>query len=189
GQGRRARVGRCGVTRIVNLDLSPAVSSRLGAAYASTLSVGATITTNRDQHRSSRMLKRGLMSGIVSAGVHVADLLQAPLPIGRFHTRRIGAAGGVHVRVSPFDVRVCDLKFFDRQALDMDKAQERKVETAFFREDFRRVGYDEVGAIFESPRVGEAYSEAFLAEIVHRREIVDRKFKVVVNFSHGTAAQ
>ena len=47
------------------------------------------------------MLKRGLMSGIVSAGVHVADLSQAPLPIGRFHTRRIGAAGGVHVRVSP----------------------------------------------------------------------------------------
>jgi len=121
--------------------------------------------------------------------VHVADLSQAPLPIGRFHTRRIGAAGGVHVRISPFDVRVCDLKFFDRQALDMDKAQERKVETAFFREDFRRVGYDKVGAIFESARVGEAYSEAFLAEIVHRREVAERKFKVVVNFSHGTAAQ
>jgi mannose-1-phosphate guanylyltransferase/phosphomannomutase len=71
----------------------------------------------------------------------------------------------------------------------MDKAQERKVETSFFREDVRRVGYDEVGAIFESPRVGEAYSEAFLAEIVHRREVADRKFKIVVNFSHGTAAQ
>src|SRR2546425_944299 len=100
----------------------------IGAAYASTLPLGATITMTRDQHRSSRMLKRGLMSGIVSAGVDVADLSQAPLPIGRFHTRRIGAAGGVHVRISPFDVRVCDVKFFDRQALDMDKAQERKVE-------------------------------------------------------------
>src|SRR5439155_1394751 len=86
------------------------------SANASTLKQGATITMNRDQHRSSRMLKRGLMSGIVSAGVHVADLSQAPLPIGRFHTRRLGAAGGVHVRVSPFDVRVCDVKFFDRQA-------------------------------------------------------------------------
>ena len=68
----------------------------------------------------SRMLKRGLMSGIVSAGVHVADLSQAPLPIGRFHTPARQAAGG-YVRVSPFDVRVCDVKFFDRQALDMDK--------------------------------------------------------------------
>jgi mannose-1-phosphate guanylyltransferase/phosphomannomutase len=129
------------------------------------------------------------MGGIVSAGIHVMDLSQAPLPIGRFHTRRMGAAGGVHVRISPFDVRVCDLKFFDRQALDMDKAQERKVETAFFREDFRRVAHDEVGAIYESPRVGEGYSEAFLAEITHRKEVLDRKFKIVVNFSHGTAAQ
>ena len=188
-QGRRALFGRFGVTGIVNIDLTPEFISRLGAAYASTLSVGATITMNRDQHRSSRMLKRGLMSGIVSAGVHVADLLQAPLPIGRFQTRRIGAAGGVHVRVSPFDVRVCDVKFFDRQALDIDKAQERKVETIFFREDLRRVSYDDVGRIYESPRVGEAYSDAFLSEVAHRKEITDAKPKIVVNYSHGTAAQ
>ena len=188
-QGRRALFGRFGVTGIVNIDLTPEFVSRLGAAYASTLPLGATITMNRDQHRSSRMLKRGLMSGIVSAGVHVADLLQAPLPIGRFQTRRIGAAGGVHVRVSPFDARVCDVKFFDRQALDMDKAQERKVETIFFREDLRRVSYDDVGRIYESARVGAAYSDAFLAEVARRKEIAEAKPKIVVNYSHGTAAQ
>src|SRR5712691_4529050 len=188
-QGRRALFGRFGVTGIVNIDLTPEFVARLGGAYASTLKQGATITMNRDQHRSSRMLKRGLMSGIVSAGIHVADLSQAPLPIGRFHTRRMGAAGGVHVRVSPFDVRVCDVKFFDRQALDMDKAQERKVETIFFREDLRRVSYEDVGRIFESPRVGEAYSEAFLSEVAHRKEIAEAKPKIVVNYSHGTPAQ
>src|SRR5437868_2404285 len=188
-QGRRALFGRFGVTGLVNIDLTPEFAARLGASYASTLPQGSTVTMNRDQHRSSRMLKRALMGGIVSAGVDVADLTQAPLPIGRFPPRRIGPIGGVQVRVSPFDVRVCDLKFFDRQALDMDKTQERKVEAAFFREDFRRVPYDNVGAIVESPRVGEAYSEAFLAEIIHRREVADRKFKLVVNFSHGTAGQ
>ena len=188
-QGRRALFGRFGVTGIVNIDLTPEFVARLGAAYASTLPEGATITMNRDQHRSSRMLKRGLMSGIVSAGVHVADLLQAPLPIGRFHTRRLGAAGGVHVRVSPFDARVCDVKFFDRQALDMDRAQERKVETIFFREDLRRVSYEDVGRIYESPRVGTAYSDAFLGEVARRHEIAEAKPKIVVNYSHGTASQ
>src|SRR3989475_8270097 len=188
-QGRRALFGRFGVTGLVNIDLTPEFVARLGAAYASTLPLGATITMNRDQFRTSRMLKRGLMSGIVSAGVHVADLSQAPLPIGRFHTRRVAASGGVHVRVSPIDVRVCDVKFFDRPALDMDKAQERKVETIFFREDLRRVSYEDVGRIFESPRVGEAYSEAFLAEVARKREIAEAKYKIVVNYSHGTAAQ
>src|SRR5438034_3487854 len=188
-QGRRALFGRFGVTGLVNIDLTPEFCARLGAAYASTLPEGTTVTMNRDQYRSSRMLKRALMGGIVSAGVHVADLLQAPLPIARFHTRRLGAGGGVHVRVSPFDVRVCDVKFFDRQALDMDKTQERKVETVFFREDLRRVSYEDVGRIFESPRVGEAYSEAFLAEVARRKETAEAKPKIVVNYSHGTPAQ
>src|SRR6185312_1776445 len=99
-QGRRALFGRFGVTGLVNIDLTAEFCARLGAAYASTLPQGTTVTMNRDQHRSSRMLKRALMAGIVSTGVHVADLLQAPLPIGRHHTRRLGASGGVHIRVS-----------------------------------------------------------------------------------------
>jgi len=188
-QGRRALFGRFGVTGLVNVDLTPEFAARLGAAYASALPGGATVTMNRDQHRSSRMLKRALMGGIVGAGIDVADLSQAPLPIGRFHTRRIGADGGVHVRVSPFDVRVCDIKFFDGQALDMNKAQERKVENVFFREDFRRASWDEIGRIFGSARVGEAYSEAFLAEVIRRKELAAGKFKIVLNYSHGTAAQ
>ena len=188
-QGRRSLFGRFGVTGLVNVDLTAEFAARLGSAYASSLPKGATVTMNRDQHRSSRMLKRALMGGIVGAGVHVADLTQAPLPIGRFQTRRIGSIGGVHVRVSPFDVRVCDVKFFDRQALDMDKAMERKVENIFFREDFRRASYDDVGRILEVPRVGEEYSDAFLREVANRREIADAKFKIVLNYSHGTAAQ
>jgi mannose-1-phosphate guanylyltransferase/phosphomannomutase len=188
-QGRRALFGRFGVTGLVNVDLTPEFAARLGSAFASTLPQGATVTMNRDQHRTSRMLKRALMGGVLGAGVHVADLSQAPLPIGRFHTRRLGAAGGMHVRVSPFDTRVCDIKFFDAQALDMGRAQERRVENVFFREDFRRVTFGDVGRIFESPRVGEAYSEAFLAEIARKREIAEARFKIVVNYSHGTAAQ
>src|SRR5207249_1122939 len=101
-QGRRALFGRFGVTGIVNIDLTPEFISRLGAAYASTRSVG---------------------------------------------------------------------------------------ETIFFREDLRRVSYDDVERIYESPRVGEAYSDAFLSEVAHRKEITDAKPKIVVNYSHGTAAQ
>ena len=188
-QGRRALFGRFGVTGVVNVDLTPELAAGLGAAYASTLPPGTTVTMNRDQHRTSRMLKRALMSGAVASGVHVADLGQLPIPIDRFETRQLGAAGGIHVRISPFDDRVCDIKFFDQQALDMGKPQERRVENVFFREDFRRVTYDDVGRIFDAPRIGEAYVEAFQGEVVHKREIADGRFKIVVNYSHGTGAQ
>lgn len=188
-QSRRGLFGRFGVTGLVNVDLTPEFAARLGAAYASTLAQGSSVTMNRDQHRTSRMLKRALMSGVVSTGAHVADLSQVPIPIGRYETRRIGAAGGIHVRISPFDDRVCDIKFFDAQALDMGRAQERKIENVFFREDFRRVTYDDVGQIYDIQRVGDAYRDAFLSEVSRRREVADAHFRIVVNYSHGTAAQ
>jgi mannose-1-phosphate guanylyltransferase/phosphomannomutase len=71
----------------------------------------------------------------------------------------------------------------------MGRAQERKVENVYFRDDFRRVTYDEVGRILDLPRVGDAYSEAFLDGVSHKREIADRRFKIVINYSHGTGAQ
>ena len=63
------------------------------------------------------------------------------------------------------------------------------METIFFREDLRRVSYEDVGRIYESPRVGAAYSDAFLAEVARRRELAEAKPKIVVNYSHGTASQ
>src|SRR5207249_11636793 len=71
-QGRRSLFGRFGVTGLVNVDLTPEFAARLGSAYASSIKSGAIVTMNRDQHRSSRMLKRALMGGIVGAGVDVA---------------------------------------------------------------------------------------------------------------------
>ena len=64
-----------------------------------------------------------------------------------------------------------DLKFFDREGLDMDRATERKVENVFFREDFRRVAHDRVGRILDYARVGEAYGAEFLARVERTSEI------------------
>ncbi len=187
-QGRRALFGRFGVTGLVNIDLTPQFAARLGSAWGSALSQGATVTMNRDQHRASRMLKRSIMGGIVGAGVHVTDLSQVPIPVGRFYTRRGSAAGGAHIRISPFDDRVVDIKFYDGQALDVGRAMERRIEHSFFREDFRAVTVMDIGRIVEATRVGEAYSEAFLALVTRRREIEEAQLKIVVNYSQGTSS-
>ncbi len=187
-QGRRALFGRFGITGLVNIDLTPEFGANLGSAWGTTLPQGATVTMNRDQYRASRMLKRALMAGIVSTGVHVADLSQVPIPVGRFHTRRTNAAGGAHARISPFDDRVIDLKFYDSQALDIDKATERRVENVFFREDYRRATVDDMGRIFDAERVGEAYAAAFLDYVRHKREIADARFKIVVNYVNGNSS-
>ena len=97
-----------------------------------------------------------------SAGVNVLDLRVVPIPVARYMTRTTDALGGIHVRLSPFDARVVDIKFFDASGQDLGKDAERGIERVYFREDFRRVYLDEIGTIdyAESPK--ERYSKAFL---------------------------
>ncbi len=164
-QGRRNLFGRFGVTGLVNVDLTPEFAAKLGAAYGGIFPKGSTVTVNRDSHYTPRMIKRAIISGLPSAGINVLDLRNVPIPVARFYTRAINAAGGVHVRLSPFDARVVDIKFFDKRGLDLDKAAERKIEGYFFREDFRRVYLEDVGRIDYANDVEHRYGVAYLRQL------------------------
>ena len=187
-QGRRVLFGRYGVTGLVNVDLTPEFAARLGAAFAATLPKGASVTINRDPHRRSpRMLKRGVISGLPSAGVNAVDLRSVPIPVARYITRVSGAAGGIHVRLSPYDSRVVDIKFYDAQGQDLSKEAERNIERIFFREDFRRVYLDEVGTIEYAINVAERYSEPFLG-VLDAQAIQAANPYIVVDYANAPSA-
>ncbi len=181
-QGRRVLFGRYGVTGQVNVDLTPEFATKLGAAFGATLPKGAVVTMNRDPHRSPRMLKRAIISGLPSAGVNVRDLRSVPLPVARYVTRKIGAAGGLHIRLSPHDNRVVDIKFMDGRGLNLSKDAERNIERIFFREDFRRVYLDEIGVIDYQPDVIETYTADFLASL-DVQAIRNAHFFIVVDYA------
>lgn len=181
-QGRRVLFGRYGVTGVVNIDLTPEFSAKLGAAFGATLSKGAIVTINRDMHRSPRMIKRAIISGLPSAGIRAWDLGSQPIPVARYYTKISGAEGGVHVRLSPFDQRVVDIRFMDREGMNLSKDKERAVERIFFREDFRRVYLDDIGTIDYAEHVRDRYVEDFLKHI-NTRAIQDTNFNLVVNYT------
>lgn len=186
-QGKRVLFGRFGVTGLVNVDLTPEFAARLGAAFGSTLPVGSTVTMNRDPHRSPRMIKRAMISGLPSVGIHVSDLGNMPIPLARYITAQSGAGGGVHVRLSPFDHRVVDIKFFDEQGLNLSKAKEKEIERVFFREGFRRVYLDEIGTIAYAPQVVERYTQGFLRS-TDTAAIQKQNFRLVVDYAHAPAS-
>jgi len=183
-KGRRTLFGRFGVTGLVNVDLTPEFAARLGAAFGATLPLGATVTINRDPHRSPRMIKRGIISGLPSAGIHVSDLRNMPVPVARYITKVTGAAGGVDVRLSPYDNRVVDIKFFDERGQNLSKAQEREIEKIFFREDFRRVYLEDIGTIAYAPQVEERYTEGFM-KAIDLPVICRPEFRMVVDYAHA----
>ncbi|MGC9359877.1 MAG: nucleotidyl transferase, partial [Anaerolineae bacterium] len=187
-QGRRVLFGRYGVTGLVNVDLTPEFAAKLGAAFAATLPKGATVTINRDPNRSPRMLKRALISGMPSAGVNVLDVRSLPIPVARFFTGSISTEGGVHVRLSPYDSRLVDIKFFDRRGQDLSQNAERNIERVFFREDFRRVFLDEIGTISYATDVVEHYTREFL-DVLQTAAITLRNPYIAVDFANAPTGQ
>jgi mannose-1-phosphate guanylyltransferase/phosphomannomutase len=164
------------------------MAARLGAAYGAYLPRGSVVTINRDPHRSPRMIKRAIMSGLPSAGIHVLDLQQVPLPVARMYSRTVGAAGGVHVRLSPFDPRVVDIRLFDGNGITLSKDVERAIERVFFREDFRRVYLDEIGIFSYAQNVVSTYREGYL-KALNVPAVRKRRFRVVVDYASATTSQ
>lgn len=188
-QGRRVLFGRYGITGLVNIDITPEFCAKLGAAYGGTLPKGSTVLINRDAHYTPRMLKRAIISGLPSAGINVADVSTMPIPVARFMVHATNAVGGIHVRLSPLDNRVVDIKFFDRQGLDIDRATERTIENIYFREDYRRVYLDEIGRISYQSGVEETYIKHFFDVLrPEALQAIARRFKIVVDYASANAA-
>jgi mannose-1-phosphate guanylyltransferase / phosphomannomutase len=145
----RSLFGRDGITGTVNLDLTPEMGARLGAAFGSLLKEGSSLVLGHDNCRSSRMVKEALAAGLLSAGVRVLDLGQVVAPVARQAVLHRKARGGLHVQTEETE-GVSRLKFFDERGINLSRGMERKLEQAFHREDFRRLRGSDIG---ESVRV------------------------------------
>jgi len=188
GEWRRGLFSSWGMTGLINVELTPEFGARLGAAFAATLPRGAAIAVARDHARSSRMIKRAIVSGIVSGGAQVRDLDELPVPVTQFATRYGRAEAGMHVLVSPLDQRSADIRFFDRDGLPIDKRAERRLENLYFREDFRRAAFYEMGDIEEHFTALPDYIEHLLGN-VDAEAVRAAHFRLVIDYDYSQASQ
>ncbi len=175
-----------GVTGVGNVEITPEFAAKLGAAYGASLKKGAIVVSSRDNHKSSRIIDRAIMTGLASVGVNVYDLRVVPTPVARYAVRALKVAGGFHVRKSPYDPKLMDIKFFDNQGKELTSAKEKGIENLFFREDFPRADMEEAGEIMFPPRALEYYQEGFVS-LLNREKIREAQFKVVIDYAWGSA--
>ena len=186
-RGARTLFSRDGVVGLANVDVTPELATRVAMAYGTTLKKGSTVTTSRGSSRASRMLKRAVMAGLNATGIHVDDLEVAPVPTTRFQIRSQRSEGGVSVRLVDGDPQSVVIRFFDELGIDITEAAQRKIERLFYREDYRRVFPGDIGDIGYPPRSIEFYTAALMAA-VDVGAVLERGFKVVVDYSFGTTA-
>jgi mannose-1-phosphate guanylyltransferase / phosphomannomutase len=173
------------VSGIPNFELTPEIAARLAGAFGASLGAGSFVVTSRDSDRASRMINRALMTGFMSAGLDVDDLREMPIPLVRHAIHHGREAGGVHVRRSPFDAKVIDILFFDKDGRDLPPGKTQSIERLFSREDFPRAGPEGTGDLNFPTRIIEGYREHFLAETA-RDAVMQRQFNLVIDFAYGT---
>jgi len=175
-----------GVTGIANVEITPEFAVKLGAAYGATFKVGAQVQISRDQRSVSRMVTRSLISGLMSVGVNVQNLDATAIPIARYCAPLNEVAGGIHVRLHPERPDHILIEFMDSQGINISKAIEKKIESAFFKEDFRRASIEEIGNVNYPARMLEFYAAGYdknlNAEALH-----NSVSKIVIDYAYAVS--
>ncbi|HZF71766.1 sugar phosphate nucleotidyltransferase [Sulfuricurvum sp.] len=174
-----------------NVELSCEMATKLAESFGAQLPVGSTVLVSRHYDKSSRMLKRAFLGGLLSSGVDVVDYNAIPSAVMRcslsFHENY---TAGVHFNQKLDDPTSTVITFYNNEALRINNDVAKKVEKAFYKETFRRVDYSQIGQIFPLDHKREYHEYKKGMESVlesHRFKCVG--CRVAVDVMHGLASE
>ena len=187
-RGVRSLFSRDGVVGTINVDVTPEVAVRLGMAFGTQLERGSTVVASRDGHPAARMITRAMVSGLVSTGVHVADLRIAWPALVRHYVRLERLAGGFHVRVGQPDPESVEITFLASSGLLAGADERRGIERAYARQEYRRASVQALGRPSWPPDALERYADGLVAAI-DAEAVRSRAFRMVVDYGGSPASQ
>ncbi|HZP73317.1 MAG TPA: sugar phosphate nucleotidyltransferase [Gaiellaceae bacterium] len=176
-----------GVVGLVNVDLTPEMALRFGAALGTALKRGARVVASRESAPAYRMIKRALISGLHSTGVHVADLRTLPAPVGKHLLKTQGYDAAFHVGASTTDPEAVQIRLFEQPGIALSAAMQREIEKHFTRQELRRVPFGDVGTITYPARAREGYASDLLADL-DAEAIRGRGFRIVVDYGYSAGS-
>jgi mannose-1-phosphate guanylyltransferase/phosphomannomutase len=186
-RGPSTLFGRNGVRGLANVDLTPEMAIRLAMSYGTTLSKGAVVTASRDMHEASRVVQRAMVSGLNSTGVTVRDLTAATPAVNRSDLKAGNAAGSIHVQMSAYAPEHMEILFSEPPGVPIDSRRERTIENHYFREDFRRAPFEEMGEVLYPPGVWDTYA-TLLLDNWDTAAIRKRQPRLVLDFASPSSA-
>ncbi|KIM12043.1 MAG: mannose-1-phosphate guanyltransferase [Sulfuricurvum sp. PC08-66] len=174
-----------------NVELSCEMVTKLAEAFGAQLPVGATVLISRDYHKNSRMLKRAFLGGILSSGVNVVDYNGIPSAVLRCSlSAHEKYSAGVHFRQKIDDPTSTVITFYNDEALRINSDIAKKVEKAFFKENFRRVDYSQIGEIHELDHDREyQFYKTGIEKLLQAHIFRCLNCRIAVDVMHGMASE
>jgi mannose-1-phosphate guanylyltransferase/phosphomannomutase len=110
-QGRRVLFGRYGVTGLVNVDLTPEFAAAGGRLCRHPAQGVDGDHQPRPAPQPAHAQAGDHLGAALGGRQRALDVRSVPIPVARYITRVSNdGVGGVHVRLSPYDSRVVDIK-------------------------------------------------------------------------------
>ncbi|NJE75502.1 phosphoglucosamine mutase [Thermococcus sp. ES12] len=182
--------GTFGVRGIANEMITPEFALKMGMAFGTMLRREGRkkplVIVGRDTRVSGEMLKSALISGLLSVGCDVIDVGIAPTPAIQWATAHFNADGGAVITASHNPPEYNGIKLLEPNGMGLKKEREAVVEDVFFKEDFDRASWDEIGEVREEDII-KPYIEAIKAR-VDVEAIRKRRPFVVVDTSNGAGS-
>jgi mannose-1-phosphate guanylyltransferase/phosphomannomutase len=180
-------IGMDGVYGPIDRHQKPETPQRNGLALGTSLDRGDRVVTSRAASASCRLLRRALIAGVNSAGVHATDLQVMPAAVNRHFLKTEGFDAGIHVQPSPNDPEVVQVRIFEPPGTPATPELVKELEKHFSRQEFRRASWNEVGEISYSARTAETYVQDLLA-MLDVEAIRKRSFRIVVDYAFSAAS-
>ena len=146
------------VIGVANLELTGEIADKLAEAFASIFPIGSNIYLSRDYHQASGMIKRFALGGVLAVGVNALDARSIPSNVMRHKLLQDdNAVGGIHIRQSIEDPYKTEMSLYTSEAMPIDSKITDAIQRLYFREQFRRVEFVQIGSIVEAGKPKEIY--------------------------------
>lgn len=149
-------------------NLTPEILTQLGLCYANLLGSGKTVLFTRDHSKVTELASEALVLGLRAGGLHVVNGREVAGNLTRFAVQYLKLDGAFHLSGRISEPNWVSLTYWDRRGRLLSKAEQRKVEGLFEREDYPRLEADDFGTLTESEALTPPYLE-FLARVYPSR--------------------
>ncbi len=159
--------------------MTPEFAVKVGCAIG-TYFGSSHILMGYDVRTSNAFISRAVESGLISAGCNVYNVGLAPTPAIQFAVKQRRMDGAVIITASHNPPEYNGIKVVGRDAVEINREEEVKIERLFFEERFNRPSWKELGEVQFLPGILESYKAAVKGHI-DVAAIRGRHFKVVVD--------
>ncbi len=156
-QEQRPIFSKHGISGDIRGNLSPETLVQLGLSYGSFLGKQKRVLVTSGFSRVADLAKRALVVGLRGGGLDTRDGGDITGRVTRLAVQEMGLDGALHVGVDPSDPNFVFVECWDGRGRLLSKADQRKIEGIFVREDYPRFGDQDLGDFIQVAGLKKRY--------------------------------